>query len=72
MTVSTIYSCALCNGRVIRDKWTAVTHADGDGNPIERSGYGFYCENPSCEMHQECMEDEHMICTEADLVPSQI
>lgn len=60
----TPYECALCRGRVIRDQWTATTHADNDGNPVERTGYGYYCENEKCPMHVEAMETEDMLTTE--------
>lgn len=47
MPTSTTYRCPACGSSVVRDLWTQ-TVATSDGEPEERTGEGFYCENMAC------------------------
>ena len=54
------YFCASCGSAVEKHPFTSVTHADGDGEPVERQGYGYYCSNKKCAGHLEAMEDDQL------------
>ena len=54
----TAYACPSCGAPVVIDEATNVTHADHDGNPVEETSVGFYCENELCDYHREAMEED--------------
>lgn len=65
---TTGYVCPYCGAPVLLDEWTAVTHADHEGNPVEDRGTGFYCTNELCEHRTEAIDEDWL---SFDSSPSQ-
>ena len=54
----TPFICKSCKSPVIEDQVTNVTHADGDGSPVERTVIMKVCPSQKCPGYHGLEEDD--------------